>query len=319
MSAVAEARAPRVSTATEFVFQHKVFQVPDGVFTRTANDEIAFHFRLGDLTAALTIPVLAHEFGLSDASSDGHLLRTVVAGLRYVREIRPNDSIPRELLDGTASWSVEERHRRRARNRLLLAISMAEEPGPAGLPEDEQIDAAAEAAQRDPEWQSRLQRFAATLDLDRAQLMERIGAVGRELSYIEGLRDRFRQIHNISAKLAQLGQLYRRDETLFQAVLRTSSLLKPPTRDYAELFRRVDAETADIAGLLRRHHAQIGFIRQIRDDLHERTMIWGRLPDAWQEVAMVRSTELENQIKELYRFVAHHFPQSVDWRSGVAR
>ena len=38
-------------------------------------------------------------------------------GVRFVKEIRPKDSIPSELLDGTASWSYEERHNASARAR----------------------------------------------------------------------------------------------------------------------------------------------------------------------------------------------------------
>ena len=51
-----------------------------------------------------------------------HLLDVVEKGLRFVHEIRPGDSIPSELLDGTASWRVEERHRRRARGRLMAQL-----------------------------------------------------------------------------------------------------------------------------------------------------------------------------------------------------
>ncbi len=42
--------------------------------------------------------------------------------LRYVKIIRLNDSIPNELLDGSASWTVEERHRLFARGRLTLQL-----------------------------------------------------------------------------------------------------------------------------------------------------------------------------------------------------
>ena len=303
--------------STEFRFQHKVFQMPGGVFSRTANDEIAFHFELGDLTAALTITVLTHEFSIADNSPDGQLLRTVTAGLRYVREIRPNDSIPRELLDGTASWTVEERHRRRARNRLVLCvIGAATAGGGKGIafPENDRIDALAAAAEQGPGWNQALVRLAAALELDREQAVQRIAAIGRELAYIEALRERCRLIGDLSTTLVQVGQIYRRDETLFQAVLRTITLLKRPTREHAELFQQLDAQTARIEDLLRRYHVQISFIRQVRDEVHERTMPWGGLPQAWHELEITRGETLEHQVKELYRFVAHHFPQTVDWR-----
>ncbi|MBV8888998.1 MAG: hypothetical protein JO305_04950 [Alphaproteobacteria bacterium] len=303
------------STATEFAFQHKVFQMPGGVFARTGAGDIAFHFMLGDLTAAIEVGVLAREFGIADASSDGHLLRTAVAGLRFVREIRPNDSIPRELLDGTASWSVEEWHRRRARSRLVLAVAAAAGNPASPPPEDERIDALAAAAERDPSYATAMEQLAARLELSSEQVSDRLAALTRELAYIEALRDLFRNIQRLPTALVQIGQIYRRDETLFQAVLRTISLLQRPIREFVDRFHRTDALTAGIAELLRRHHAQIAVIRQTRDDVHERTMVWGQIPQQWAELEISRSEPVENKAKELYRFVAYHFPQAVDWRS----
>ena len=36
------------------------------------------------------------------------MLKPVAQGLKYVKDIRPGDTIPRELLDGTASWSIDK-------------------------------------------------------------------------------------------------------------------------------------------------------------------------------------------------------------------
>ena len=68
------------------------------------------------------MPILRTEFDLSPETGDGKLLGIVEKALRYVREIKPNDSIPHELLDGTASWTVEEKHRTIARNRLTIQL-----------------------------------------------------------------------------------------------------------------------------------------------------------------------------------------------------
>src|SRR5690348_143181 len=115
-------RAPP-SASTSFDFEHKVFKLDGGCFRMSASGEPLFHVRLGELTAALTLPSLCTAFGISAHCHDGQMLEVVASGLRYVREIRPGDSIPRELLDGSASWSVDERHRVRAHTRVLVHLA----------------------------------------------------------------------------------------------------------------------------------------------------------------------------------------------------
>ena len=106
-----------------FAFEHKVFSMAGGYFSYVKNTkDAAFHIPLGDLQGAIALPILRSEFDLSPETSDGKLLGIVEKALRFVREIRPDDSIPHELLDGTASWTVEEKHRTIARNRLTVQL-----------------------------------------------------------------------------------------------------------------------------------------------------------------------------------------------------
>ena len=106
-----------------FTFEHKVFSMAGGYFAYVKNTkEPAFHLPLGDLKGAIALPTLRMEFDLTPETNDGKLLDIVDKALRYVKEIRPNDSIPHELLDGTASWTVEEKHRTIARNRLTVQL-----------------------------------------------------------------------------------------------------------------------------------------------------------------------------------------------------
>jgi hypothetical protein len=106
-----------------FAFEHKVFSMAGGYFAYVKDTkDAAFHIPLGDLKGAIALPILRTEFDLTPETNDGRLLGIVEKSLRYVKEIRPNDSIPHELLDGTASWSVEEKHRTIARNRLTVQL-----------------------------------------------------------------------------------------------------------------------------------------------------------------------------------------------------
>ncbi|MGG2362419.1 hypothetical protein ACE4Z5_26130, partial [Salmonella enterica] len=80
-------------------------------FTRSAaSDEPSFVLPLGGIEVTVPVDKLCAEFDIAADSADGQLLHVVAKGLNYVKRIRPGDSIPRELLDGSASWSVDDRH-----------------------------------------------------------------------------------------------------------------------------------------------------------------------------------------------------------------
>src|SRR5471030_1805855 len=109
---------------TTFSFQNKIFSLEGGYFSMTRDSkEPVFHVKLGDLSAVLPLPTLREEFNIATDSPDGKLLGIVEKSLRFVKEIYPHDSIPRELLDGSASWSVEDRHRLIAQSRLAIQVS----------------------------------------------------------------------------------------------------------------------------------------------------------------------------------------------------
>jgi hypothetical protein len=108
-----------VDRSTHFMFDHKVFTLKGARFALTEDGSTpAFHVELGALVASLPLSTLRTEFSIDRDAGDGVLLAIVEKSLRFVKEIRPGDSIPRELLDGSASWSVESRHRLRAKAHL---------------------------------------------------------------------------------------------------------------------------------------------------------------------------------------------------------
>src|SRR3546814_13852102 len=58
--------------------------------------ETVFHVPLGDIKGVLALEVLRTEFGIEPDSLDGQLLGIIERCLRFVKEIRPTDSIPRK-------------------------------------------------------------------------------------------------------------------------------------------------------------------------------------------------------------------------------
>src|SRR5215472_18971208 len=111
------------SESTHFLFQHKVFTIPRAYFALAQDTrDPTYYVPLGDIQGVLSLPQLASGFDIAPGSSDAKLLEIVEKGLAYVKRIQPGDSIPRELLDGTASWAVEEKDRMLAESRMRVQL-----------------------------------------------------------------------------------------------------------------------------------------------------------------------------------------------------
>jgi hypothetical protein len=306
-----------VDRSTHFLFEHKLFQVKGARFAFTADGaEPAFYVTLGDLKAALRLNSLQTEFHIEAESPDGKLLGIIERSLRFVKEIRPGDSIPREILDGSASWKVEDRHRLIAQRRLAVQIAswfnghervIVEEGALEEIAEDPTTKSRVNAAMKD---------IAEKLGLGadrRQEVLDRVDELARELSYIEALRERCGAVRMVVAKTGQLAKIYQKDRSVIADLARIQALLTRPITEFDDIFAQVDAMTGEILNVLRKFTAQVRFIRDARDRLHTRLMTWDPIIAQWEMLELARGAPCEAAIKELYRFAARHFPQQQDW------
>ena len=311
--------APRgTERTTTFSFRNKIFGLDGGYFSMTRDSmEPVFHVTLGDLRAALPLPTLCAEFGIARDSPDGKLLSIVEKSLRFVKEIYPNDSIPRELLDGSASWSVEDRHRQIAQSRLAVQVSTWLSGAQAVIGDVEQLQQLADDPATKQRVQSAIGEIAEKLGLGREgrqQVMDKIDQFARELAYIEALRERCGSVKQIVVLLNRLLKTYRADKSVAEDIVRILQLLRTPVADFDATFSLIDVQTGQILGVLQSFNSQVEFVREMRNDLHERLMKWDDLLVKWEGMSTVRSPEVEALIKETYRFVAYHFPQGQSWK-----
>ena len=58
---------------------------------------------------------------------------------------------------------------------------------------------------------------------------------------------------------------------------------------------------------------QVGYIRQVRDDLHRRLMPWDDIIRVWKGVFVVRSEQTITRIRDLYQFLAPRYMQVNEW------
>jgi hypothetical protein len=301
--------------ATHFVFQHKVFSLDQAYFAvEPRSREPVYYVRLGDLQAVLPLPMVRAEFGIDKDSADGKLLEVVAKSLRFVKEIRPNDSIPRELLDGSASWSVEEKHRLAANARIIGAI--AELVGARNLLDliEEKSDS---AKQRVREAMVEAAKKSGLGGEQAQQAPGLLEAFAREYTYIEALRDRFAEVRGVLNALGQIVKGAKTDQQTLQDVLRVQALLRPPIGDIEATLNALDGQTASLATILSKPAAQIELVRRVRDDIHFRLQLWDELIAKWQDQAREGAAQtVESLVKETYRFAAFHFPQTRDWRRG---
>ncbi len=311
--------APRVAApARRFEFAHKVFSVAGGLFQIDAQtDEPVYSVDLGDVRANLTFVALRSAFGLAADDPDSRLLDEVGRGLAFVRRIRPGDTVPSELLDGTASWSVSDQHRAIARGRITVGL-MAWMSGKSSSQPMSMLELAKVA--EDPETKARIQdaftRLADELGLPPDRRGEVIGQIDKlvdELTYIEALRERVARARRVVEVLKRLRAVYKRERGVHDEIDRTIALAEPPVARLEGQIAEVDGQTGETANALRTLPRQIAFIRETRDKLHAALMKWDDILTAWHGVTAERSGTVQRLVRDTYRFVARYFPAESEW------
>jgi hypothetical protein len=302
---------------THFDFQHKVFLLPGAFFSLdTTSKDPVLNILLGDLKAALPFNTIRESFDIPEDSNDRHLLDVVAKGLRFVKVIRPGEQIPGELLDGRASWAVEDRHRVIARGRLtmqLISWITGAETIITDLSQLEQIIDDPQSKNRVREACAQIAQRLGIANGSEQYITDRVDDLSQELSYIEALRDRFSQIRAMDENLGKIAQIYRSDRGFVSEVSRMRMLFKKPLRAYDAVFEQADAQTGEIIGALKDFKTTITFIRTIRDDLRARLLEWEDMLSMWNEVEIERSTKIEQICKQTYRFLANRFIEVQVW------
>lgn len=302
---------------THFSFEHAVFSVKEACFGISAQTgEPCYNVPLGDVRASLPIDTVAASFGIGKTSLDAELLQIVKASLKFVKEIRPGESIPSEILDGTASWKVEPHHREIARARIT--VQLASWMGGQSI---DSIDAAElETVAALPDTKKRVQEAFETMaeklgmgKENKKDVVDRFDDLAREMAYIESLRERFGKIQKIYNNFQLLAGVYKRERGILEEIMRIRILMKRPVGEITTIFEQLDANTGEILNTMKKFASQIRYIRETRDTLHQRFMLWDSLIEQWSGNTLERSAVLDRLVRVTYQFSARHFPQANDW------
>jgi hypothetical protein len=305
---------------TLFTFEHKVFRVEGCFFAlHPADGEPAFYVRMGAVQVSVPMERLTREFQIASDSPDDRMLTAVRRALRLVKQVRPGDSIPSELIDGTASWTIDPRHFAIAFGRLrLMLISWASGGGtpPTSLDELEQI-------LEDPSTRDRLTRASQLLGeqlgiADPARVLDGLDDVARDLAYIEALREHAGKLRAISAAATRLASVYRSERSVMDVLVRVSALMPIPISEMDKAFSGVEALTRDVADVLRDATRSVSAIRTARDEIRHRLMRWEEIFVDWPENGHQRGDAAEQAIRRLYVFLSRHYRPEVSWSSAPA-
>ncbi|MGE3476381.1 MAG: hypothetical protein AB7H70_11305 [Rhodospirillaceae bacterium] len=296
---------------THFNFTHRVFQAPGARFLSKGHAHVpTFRVEMGDIEALIEIDVLRKEFGITPESPDGKLVDLAVAGLRYVVDIKPGDSIPSELLSGKASWTVSPKHKKIAEQRLQVQLLSWVSGKEMLLTDPGEIAMFLQQLENREKLRNAFRDAAVALGHapdNTEPVIVQVELLARELCYIEALRDRYSLIPKIGEKLVALGKSYGNDRNGKMELNRIHGLLQTGIEEYTAAFTEVDAQTSEIISALKSIDRQARYIREKRDALHFLMMLWDphvNNLDKWQAR---RTPETEKLLSALYRFLAPRY------------
>jgi hypothetical protein len=314
MSAAEQQQEPQHSSNTHFVFENKVFKV-EGCFFSVAETgrEVIFNIPMGEMVASIKLKSLVSEFGIDTSSPDYQLLDLVQKGIPYVRQIRPNDIIPSEVLDGSASWQIDPDHAAMAINKLSLRlvnwltgedVETMDQTAMLQIDDNEELQASVNQG---------LEKAAKTIKRKKEEVISRFEDIAKELAYIEALRDYYTDVYRLYSYFKVYQNIYSDDSNFKQEIERMRQLMKPPVENIKKTFDRIDYETLEVLPLLKSYTQKVEMIRNTRDELHLETRIWQDLQNIWIGVPQERCEEAKLALQSTYKFLAKNFTVSYSW------
>lgn len=305
-------------TSTHFMFKHRIFTIAECRFALNGNDKMpCFYIPMGEQVAAIELAKLQMEFNIPADSVDAALLKKVEKGLNYVKEIRPNDSIPREILDGSASWSVEEHHREIALARMQMELIF----WITGFREDMPQLQVMKQIQSESEGRGQIKdahvKLAQQLSLRDANMSRaRVEEIVRETTYIEALRERSYKVGEIAQKIAAFSTAFKKETGFIAEILRMQDLMRRAGKVVGERFARVDNAFKELSKAIGAHRQTIETIRGVRDEVHIELKKWDDYFVLWANLKIERNEETERMFRKFYHFLAENYMEQQSWGGG---
>jgi len=298
-----------------FHFDSKLFGVPGIWFAKTADLRLAaMNIPMGDFTACVPMPTLMTNFNVHPGSNDHRMLRLIEDGLEYVKRITPGERIPREVLDGTASWTVEEKHHGLARAKLVLRLARTTGQGarlPATLTDLAAFGGSDEAGTLVSELIDKLPAEV-LYGRDRVEFTRAAEALVHETSYIEALRDKMTFLNKIHDHIGTARSRFESDRDLSDEIVMMQSLIRRPRNDCRTLLVEIDKVLDDVSGCLKNWFTFVERVRATRNALHKVSIDWAEIEEKWKRPP-IQLEQLAPLLRETYRFLALRHSGGAVW------
>jgi hypothetical protein len=301
----------------EVGFDHKFFQSFEDLYFRItdAGEPVAV-LKLASNEAVLSFDGIKREFLLKEDSHDFRMLDKIAEALQFVRGLRPGDKLPKEVTTREASWEPQDKHRRIAYQRLTMQLVTWLTGNEHVISNVSELAQVAEDPQVKKNIQLAFTEAAEELGLgreNREEVVRYIEKLAKELAYIEALRDTFAEVQKIDEKLQGLRRIYGADRSMIETTDQVARLAQRALKVLSDYFEQVDAQTGEILAMLKNIDNQLGYIRQVRDELFRRLLPWEDFIQVWKTVFIVRSDDNTNKIRDIYQFLAPRYMQVNEW------
>ena len=318
MSADQDAAAAELPGDT-FEFQHKLFHSSEEACFRRAADgskEPVFVLKIDENEFVLPFDGIRREFGIEEESADARMLELVCEALHFVRTIKPGDPIPQEMITGEASWEITDEHRRTAHQRINVQLAHWMTGDGELITDPDQLQQIAEDPVTRKQVREALDEAAVQLNLGengKEILLDRIEHLTEDLAGIEALRDYLDRIKLMRDKIEVLRRKFGAEMSVLEIAQPVAQLLNIAMTEFHDAFELLDCQTGEIMAVLNHLDTQTKFIRENRDELHQKLVDWDEMIEMWGPARVIANDDSVNLLKHTYRFLAPRFMQVDQW------
>lgn len=301
---------------TRFNFEAKIFAMPRCYFEMDSDGRTpCFFVPMGGVVARVPIRAISSEFNAALSTADLELLSMVERALEHVARIRPGDSIPSEILDGTASWSFDPEHEMVALGRLMAILCRWAGGEPAKIPARGALPTYAASPFVREEGPAAKSKIATAIGSTAEDVTITIEDLAREIAYVEALRDHFAELGLLPRRLELWRQKAADDRNRREEYDRMIALTRAPLNQARQRFQRLDKRIEAIDAVLRDPGPLVAFLRKQRDLLHADTRKWRHIAPRWKNA---KAFDEDERRRSTYRFLAENFAEGSEWSGGDA-
>lgn len=295
-------------------------RLPGGLFRRMADGTPAYVMTIEGTEYALPFQGLRKEFDIQPGTRDDETLRLIEEALDYVSALLPEEPLPGEVLDGSASWDPDPSHRQVALARIhsgLLSWMLGRPPGDAAgdprLLVREMEDPANKRRVR-----LALEKAAESLGYDGADrgeaLSRLVGLLAEDLAAIEFLREHLLEgVRRVAERLPKAQACFRGDRELVRQMIHIGHLLSKARAEVEDTFVEIEAQTGEPMQMLKNLRNQQPWLRDRRDRLYRRYRAWKPLLSSWADLHPRADDHTVRLVHETHRFLAPRYAPIQEW------